>query len=177
MKRIIIPVLLIMANVAFAQDYCKKIKKEVTENNTSFSYETPYNEDSLPTIRALRNYSTNSDNEFDNFSLVFAIPCEFADLLGKNASGGEAEKEETKVVIEFDDKTKIVDDTTMITHDKKGDGSAIRIAFFPVTPQNIKALTSKKITKIHLATAEQAVTAEMALAIQQYLICLRDVKK
>ena len=177
MKKIIVFALLAFSTSSFAQDYCKQIKKEVTDNNRSFSYETPYDENKPPAIRAVRSYSTVEDNEFDNFSLVLTIPCEFSDLLAKTADGGEAEMEESKIVIEFDDKSKITDDTTMVTHDKKGDGSALRVAYFTVTPQNIKVLTTKKIAKFHLAKADQVVTDEMAVAIQKYLLCLNDVKK
>ena len=177
MRKAILLAMLFCSTATFAQDYCKQIKKEVTDNNTNFSYESPYDEANPPAIRALRNYGTSEENEFDNFSIVFTIPCEFSDLLSKTPDGGEAEMEETKIVIEFEDKTKMEDDTTMITHDKKGDGSALRIAYFTVTPENIKVLTTKKIVKFHLAKAEKAVTPEMATAIQQYLICLKAVKK
>ena len=176
MRKFIILAALLSANIAFGQDYCKQIKKEVTDNNTSFSYESPYTEDSPPLIRAMRSYSTNPDAEYDNFNLVFTIPCEFSDLIVKT-DGVESEKEELKIIIEFDDKTKIVDDTTQVTHEKKGDGSALRIAYYPITAENIKKLTTKKIVKFHLATAEATVPPEMAVAIEQYLICMKEVKK
>ncbi len=177
MKNLFIIAALLCFNSAFAQDYCKQIKKEVTENNTSFSYETPYIEDNPPAIRAVRNYSTSTENEFDNFNIVLYLPCDFGDLLAKNADGMESEKQEKTVVLEFDDKTRITDDTTMVTHDKKSDGSAARVAYFNVTAQNIKTLTTKKIVKVHLATASQAIAPEVATAMQAYLACLRDVKK
>lgn len=168
-----------MASTAlYAQtDYCKQIKKEVTDNNTSFSYETPYTESAPPAVRASRNFGTTEDGEFDNFALVLTIPCEFQDLLVKSKEGNESEKEEYKIAVEFDDKTKITDDTTLISHDKKGDGSALRYAYFPVNNQNIKALTTKKIVRIYLATAKLDVPADMATAMQQYLICLKNTKK
>lgn len=176
MKKLLIPALLFISSGAMAQDYCKQIKKEVTENNTSFTYETPWNEDTPPVLRATRSYSTNPDNEFDNFSLIFYIPCEFADLLTKTAAG-EAEKEEKKVVVEFEDKTKYTDEHLMITHEKKENGSAARVAYLVMTPSNIKTFTDKKITKVHLATAEAPVAADVATAIAKYLGCLRDLRK
>lgn len=176
MRKIIILALLLWGNSTFAQDYCKQIKKEVTENNTSFSYESPYNEDNPPPLRAIRNYSIGGEVDFENFNLVFFIPCEFSDFLVKTAEG-ETEKEETKLIIEFEDKSKIVDDTIMVTHDRRESGSAARVVYFPVTTQNIKMLTSKKIVKFHLAKSEATVPADVSAAIQQYIICLRDVKK
>lgn len=172
----LIPALLFLTTSAFAQDYCKQIKKEIGDNNTSFTYETPWNEDTPPALRAVRSYSTSTESEFDNFSLVLYIPCEFADLLTKTATG-EAEKEEKKVVIEFEDKTKFTDEHLMVSHEKKDNGSAARVAYVAMTPSNIKNFTSKKIVKIHLATAEAPVAADMATAIGKYLACLADLKK
>jgi hypothetical protein len=164
----------IAASTVNAQDYCKQIKKEVTDKNTNFSYETPYNIDSLPMIRLTRSYSTNPEQEFDNFSIVFMIPCMFGDLLGKD----EAEISETKLVIEFDDKTKYTNDTLSITHDySKGDGTAMRLAYLPITIDNVKSFTGKKITKFHLASANQAVPNDVATAAQQWAICLEKVRK
>lgn len=176
MKRLFILMLLAAANTGFAQDYCKQIKKEVTENNTNFNYETPYNEDAPPPVRAVRSYSTDPKADFDNFNVILSIPCEFADLL-TNGPNGEVEKEETGVVIEFTDKSKIEEPSIAIAHDKKGDGTAIRAAYLPVDGDNIKELTSKKIAKIHLAAATVSVTDEMAAAIQKYMACLRDTRK
>lgn len=175
MRKLLILASLLWVNGTFAQDYCKQIKKEVTDNNTSFNYESPYKDDSPPAVRAMRSYSTG-ETEFDNFNLIFFIPCDFSDLLVKTAEG-EMEKEETKIVIVFDDNSKITDDTIAISHDRRESGYAARMVYFPVTPQNIKNLTTKKIAKFHLAAAEATVTAEMATAIQQYIICLKDVKK
>ncbi len=177
MKKVLLLSAIFWGNLAFAQDYCKQIKKEVTENNTSFSYESPYSEDAPPAVRVMRNYSTNSDLEFDNFNLIFFIPCEFGDFLVKGADGNESEKEETGIVIEFDDKTKIKNDTIMVTHDRRESGSAARIVFFAVSKENIATLTTKKIAKIYLAKAEATVPVETATALQQYVGCLKAVRK
>jgi hypothetical protein len=175
MKKILIPAFLLFTSGTFAQDFCKQIKKEVGDNNTSFTYETPWSEDAPPAVRAMRSYSTSTESEFDNFSLVFYIPCEFGDLLTKTATG-EAEKEELKVVVEFEDKTKYTDEHLIITHEKKENGTAARLAYLVMTPTNIKTFTTKKIAKFHLATAEAPVGGEMATAITKYLACLRDLK-
>ena len=177
MKKIFLFAALLGSSSLFAQDICKQIKKEVTDNNTSFSYETPYSEDAPPAVRAVRNYSTNSDNEFDNFNLIFFIPCEFGDFLVKGADGSETEKEETGLVIEFDDKSKIKNDTLMVTHDRRESGSAARMAYLAITKANIATFTTKKIAKVYLAKATTDVPADIASAITQYLTCLKAVKK
>ena len=176
MKFIFVITLMATFGMANAQDYCKLIKKEVIDN-TTYNYESPYKEDSVPVMRVMRNYSTNADYEYDNFNLIVQIPCEFADLIGKTADGGEAEKEETKMIIEFEDKTKLTDDTLQVTHVKSDDGSAARVAYYPLTPQNIKTLTAKKIAKVYLASASATVPADIAAAIPQYILCLTKVKK
>lgn len=176
MKKLFFAIFLLSAHAGFAQDYCKQLKKEVTDNNTNYNYETPYNEDAPPPIRAVRSYSTDPKADFDNFNIILSIPCEFADLL-TTGPNGDVEKTETGVVIEFTDKSKIEEPSIAVTHDNKGDGSALRVAFLPVDGDNIKDLTTKKIAKIHLATATIAVTDEMATAMQKYMACLRDTRK
>jgi hypothetical protein len=175
-RQIAVFVLIVCGLAAQAQDYCKQIKKEITDNNTSFSYETPYTDDNLPAMRAIRNYSTANDAEFDNFNVILNIPCEFADLLVKTADG-ESEKEEFGVVIYFDDKTSYKADSIQITHDKKGDGTAIRTAFVPINEDNIRPLTNKKVVKFSLAGISRDVPADLSNTVLQYLICLKNVKK
>ena len=176
MKIVFTLALLALGFTGFAQDPCKDIKKEVTEENTNFVFESPFDADNPPPVRVKRSYSTNPDFEYDNFSVVFSIPCEFSELLGKDKDGNEAEKEEMKIVIEFDDKSKITDDTLKIAHETKSDGSYMRVAYFPVTPKNMKTLTGKKIVKFQLVTASEEVPADVATAVQQYIVCMSTVK-
>ncbi len=175
MKKLFFIALLVAGNTVFAQDYCKQLKKEVTENNTSFTYETPYDENNPPLMRAVRSYSTDPKNDFDNFNIILTIPCEFADLLSPGPNG-ESEKEESGIVIEFADKSKIEEDIA-ISHDKKGDGTAARIAYLPITGDSIKEFVGKKVAKIYLAKASATVPADMATAIQAYMKCLKDTHK
>lgn len=176
MKKLLILALLFSAHTVLAQDYCKQIKKDITENNTNFNCETPYNEDAPPLVRAVRSYSTDPKNDFDNFNLILSIPCEFADLL-TNGPNGEVEKEEVGVIIEFSDKSKIEEPSIAVTHDKKGDGSAVRVAYLPIDGDNVIDFTKKKIVKIQLAKTTANVPDDMATAMQKYMACLRDAKK
>ncbi|NCX95808.1 MAG: hypothetical protein EBX41_05245 [Chitinophagia bacterium] len=168
--------MLCLSSLVYGQDYCKQIKKEVTDNNTSFSYETPFKEDSMPPVRAVRIYSTNPDAEFDNFTLIFTLPCEYAELLEKK-DGAESEKEESGIVITFEDKSKITDETLAITHDKRGSGYAARSATLTIGTDNIKDLSTKKIAKVKLSTAEISISPAMSNAMLQYINCLKNVKK
>jgi|GEM_PF-1206880 len=176
MKLAITLAFLALANVSFAQDPCKDIKKEVTENNTTFVFESPYDVDAPPAARVKRSYCTNPDYEYDNFNLVLTIPCEFSDLLGKDKDGNDVEMDEKKVVIEFDDKSKITNDTLKIEHETKGDGTSMRVAYLAITPSLMKTLTTKKIIKFQLAKANEEVPAEVATSIQQYVGCLSNVR-
>lgn len=174
MKYLLTLLLLSGAPALWAQDYCKQVKKEVTENNTSFSFESPYNEDDLPAARVVRNYSTNTESEFDNFNVIFTIPCEYSTLIGSN----NTEIEESKVIIEFDDKTQFKDDAMPVTHERKeGTTMAYRVAVVTLLAENIKDFTSKKVAKIKLATADRTLTAAEATALQQYIICVNNAKK
>ena len=177
MKLAITLAFLALANVSFAQDPCKDIKKEVTENNTTFLFESPYDVDAPPVARVKRSYCTNPDYEYDNFNLVLSIPCEFNDLLGKDKDGNDVEMDEKKVIIEFDDKSKISNDTLTIEHEKKdADGSYMRVAYVAITPSLMKSLTTKKIVKFQLAKANEEVPADVAASIQQYVGCLSNVR-
>jgi len=168
---------MLACTMAHAQDYCKQIIKEVSDENTLFSFTTPYDEKNTPCLRAERHYSTDPADGLDNFFLVMEAPCKFEDILKKTDSS-EGEKEETKIIIEFDDHSKIMDDTIKIVHDNSaGDGTAKRIAYYPVNQENIKALTTKKIIKITLAVGEKEVTDDIATPMQHYLQCMWDAKK
>jgi hypothetical protein len=177
MKRWVLVPALLLCGVAHSQDYCKQIIKESSDENTLFSYTTPFDEKNVPPIRAERHYSTDAADGLDNFFLVMEAPCKFEDILQKTDSS-EGEKEETKIVIEFDDHSKIEDDTIKIVHDNSaGDGTAKRIAYYPINEENIKSLTAKRIIKITLATGERDVPEPIATPMQHYLQCMWDVKK
>jgi len=166
-----------LASAASAQDYCKDIKKEITDNNTNFSFESPYSEDTPPLARVARSYSTNPEFQYDNFNIIFSIPCEFGDLLGKDKDGNEVEMEETKIVVEFDDNSRLTDDTIKIVHQSGGDGAYARVGYFPVTPQNLKSFSGHKITKFHLAKVSSDLPADQAQALEQYVKCIADERK
>ena len=162
---------------ANAQDFCKQIKKEVSEDKTVYDFASPFDPVDVPPIRVTRSYSTNPEYSYDNFILIFQIPCDLDNIYTKNPDGAQIEKEESKVIVEFEDKTTITDDTLKITHDYTDDRSqALRVVYYPLTEKTIKDFTTKKIVKFSLAGYEKAVPPAMANALMQYIICIKAVK-
>ena len=62
---------------ATAQDYCKRVKKEVLGNNIQFDFTSPSTPHSAPSMEEMsplyvrRNISKDEDNPFDNFFSPF----------------------------------------------------------------------------------------------------------
>jgi hypothetical protein len=169
--------LLAFTQTADAQDYCKRIKTEISDDKTMYDYSSPYDPLKVPAVRVNRKYSTDSDIGFDNFSVIFQIPATLDDIYTKSADGGQVEKEEKKLVIEFDDKSKLTDEDIPVSHDITDDRmQAIRQLYYPLTDANVKELSSKKIVKFSLAGIEQNVPADSATAIQHYVQCMKAMK-
>jgi hypothetical protein len=162
---------------ANAQDFCKQITKEVSPDKKNTELNSPLDQQEVTTIRLTRNINTDPDDGFDNFFMIFRVVGDMETIYTKNADGEQIEKEETKLVIEFTDQTKIVDDTIRISHDFTGDKSqAIRYVYFPLTEATLKDLTAKKISKITLAGYDKAIPADYANAIMHYVDCVKKAK-
>ncbi|GAA4470027.1 hypothetical protein GCM10023093_30470 [Nemorincola caseinilytica] len=166
-----------IAQMASAQDFCKDIKKEVSDNKMLTEYESPYKESALPLIRVKRSVSVDEDTPFDNFVMVFRVICGVDDIYATNSDGGKTEKPEKRLTIVFDDNTRIVDDTVDVMHDITVDRTeAIRYIYYPVIPETVGDLSSKKISKFVIAGQEVPVPADNANAIMQYTKCIRNAK-
>ena len=177
MKAILLFLMFAFLQTAHGQDYCKRIKTEVSDDKTMYDYSSPYDPLKIPAVRVNRKYSTDSDIGFDNFSIIFQIPATLDDIYSKTAEGGQVEKEEKKLVIEFDDKSKLTDEDIIVTHDITDDHmAAVRLVYYPLTDANVKELMSKKIAKFSLAGIEQTVIADSATAIQHYILCMKAMK-
>ena len=158
-----------------AQDFCKQVKKEVQDN--VFDFSSPYDPTDIPAVRVTRSYNTNPDFPSDNFYLIFYIVGDLEGIYEKTASGEQAEKQEKKLVVQFDDGSKVVDDSIRIIHDRTVDMlQAIRYVYLPVADNNLKDFTSKKIAKFSLAGFEQTVPADSANAVMHYVQCIKAVK-
>ena len=177
MKAIYLLLIFAFIQSASAQDFCKLIKKEVSDDKSTFDFTSPYNPGEIPAVRVTRSYTNNPDFPSDNFYLIFYIVGNLEGIYEKTASGEQIEKEEKKLVVEFDDKTKVVDDSIKIIHDRTVDMlEAIRYVYCPMTDNNLKDFTTKKIVKFSLAGYEQTVPADSANAMMHYVQCIKAVK-
>jgi len=177
MRVMLLLVALTCLQTVYAQDYCKRIKKEVSEDKTAFDYTSPYDQNEKPSLTVKRSYNINSDEPFDNFILQFRIVGPLDDIYTKTADGNQVEKEEKILTVEFDDKTKFIDDTIQVDHDISDDRIfAIRYLNFPLSDETLKDFTSKKIVKFTLAGYSQTVTIDSATSIQHYIQCMKAVK-
>ena len=158
------------------QDFCKQIKKDVSDDKTVYDYSSPFDVMNPPPVRVTRSYSNSKEFSFDNFTLIFQIPCDLDSIYNK-VDGAQVEKEEYRLIVEFEDKSKITDDTLKIIHDFTEDRSqALRVLYYPLTERTMKDFTTKKIAKFSLAGHEMTVLPDVANAAMQYIICIKAAK-
>ncbi len=176
--RLILSLLVLFAlNSAHAQDICSKIKKDVSADKMNVDMESPYEEANQPLIRVSRSYSTNEENPFDNFYVIFRVSCDLDSIYTKDANGGQVEKEEKGVIIEFEDHSKLTDEELKVNHDLSDDHmSAVRYAYLIVNDQNLKSLTTKGIIKFTLAGSSGLVSPDQASVVMEYVKCMKAVK-
>jgi len=161
---------------ANGQDFCKQIKKEVSADKTQYDFFSPYEESNLPAIRIARSVNTNPEISYDNFFIIFRMTTgEVDNFYTKSVDGALVEKIEHKLVVEFEDKSKISDDTINVTHDFSEDKTeGIRSLFYPLTETNLKDFSTKKIVKFSLGGYEKKYPADSANAIVQYIKCIQS---
>jgi hypothetical protein len=169
--------LLAITQCADAQDYCKMVKKEVSDNKVQTDYFSPYKPNERTVLRVKRSISTDEDYPYDNFIAMFNITCPLDAIYDKTAGGGMEEKNEKSLIIVFDDESKIVDDTVEISHDFTEDRTeATRYVFYQLTPSEIEDFSTKKISKFILAGQEHPYPADSANAIMEYCKCIKAGK-
>lgn len=177
MKLLYTLVLLALAQGASAQDFCKLLKKEVSENKVQTDFSTPYKHDETPAIRLKRSISKDEEFPYDNFVAMFNVVCPLDAIYNKNADGGQTEKAEKSLTIVFDDNSKIVDDTVDVSHDFTDDRTeATRYVFYTLTPSQVEEISNKKISKFIIAGQEKAFPADSANAIMQFAKCMKTAK-
>lgn len=162
---------------ANAQDYCKQIKKDVSPDKKIVDYSSPADAQEVTNIRLTRSLNLDPDYESDMFLMTFQIVGELEGMYAKSAEGVQEEKEEWKLMVEFEDKSKWTDDTIKLSHDVTSDKmQAIRIVFFNLTEPSIKEFSTKRITRFTLAGFEKAITPEYGNAIMHYVQCMKGIK-
>ena len=177
MKIVLSFLLITVSCSAYAQDYCKRIKKEVSEDKKSINYSSPYDATEPASMHVTRNVNLDPEYPSDNFYIIFRITGNLESIYTKSDAGSQTEKDEKKIVVEFDDKSTIVDDSMQVSHDFTDDKlQAIRYVYYPLSEQSIKEFTSKKVVKYTLAGFDQKVVADSAVSIQHYVMCIKDAK-
>ncbi len=177
MKFVLYLLLLTLCCSASGQDYCKRIKKEVSEDKKSINYSSPYEPLEPASIHVTRNVNLDPEYPSDNFYIIFRITGNLESIYSKNDAGEQVEKEEKKLVVVFDDKSALEDENIQVSHDLTDDKlQAIRYVYYPLTEQSIKDFSTKKIVKYSLAGTEQNVVSDTAISIQHYVTCIRDAK-
>lgn len=162
---------------AFGQDYCKLIKKEVSPDKKTYNYSSPPDAGEVTTIKITRTINTDPDYESDNFFMVFSLVGQLDGIYTKTTNGEQIEKDEFKIIVEFEDKSKLIDDTLKIIHDFTNDKSeAIRTVYYPLTDPTINDFSTKKITKFSLAGYDKLIPADSANVIMHYVLCMKNVK-
>ena len=76
MRAFILLLAIFAGHIAFAQDICSKIKKDISADKTNVEMNSPYDEANQPLIRISRSYSTNEENPFDNFYVIIRAKCD-----------------------------------------------------------------------------------------------------
>lgn len=171
--------LLIMAATISAngQDFCKQIKKEVSDNKVQTDYSSPFKQEHIPPVRVMRSVSTDAEFPFDNYTMIFQIHCGLGDIYDKTADGGQTEKKETKLVVTFADNSTITDDSTEISHDFSDDRTeAMRNMYLPLTEGQVNDFSTKRILKFSLAGQERLFPADSSNALMQYVKCMKEAK-
>ena len=163
--------LLALSGNVLAQDYCKQVKKEVSDNKVQTDYWVPFKNDNVPPVRVKRSISTDEDYPYDNFTAVFYAVCPL-DAVYDPAT--QSNRKETSLTVFFEDGSKIVDDTVEVSHDVTEDRTeATRFIYYPLTPDQIGDITTKKISKFIIGGQERIVPPDTALMVMEYAKCMK----
>ena len=177
MKSIYLIMLSAFISTAHAQDFCKQIKKDVSEDKTVFDYASPFEPGDPPPVRVSRSYSISGENKFDNFLITFQIPCDMDSIYNKSASGTQTERDEHGLIVEFEDHSKVTDDAIKISHDFTQDRSqALRVVYYTLTEKAVRDFTTKKIIKFSVAGYPLLLPDADANALMHYIACINAVK-
>ena len=159
-----------------AQDFCKQVKKEITDK-TTFSYTAPFDSTRICPIKIARLYSTNPEIEFDNFSITLFVTGDLQEFFKKNPDGDGA-NDSRKLLIQFDDNTTYKEDSVTISYEHLNDIQLIvKSVFVSIGTKNVANFTDKKIAKFGFGGLERTISADSAMAYKSYLQCIKNVKQ
>ena len=177
MKIIHLLLALTLVPSVYGQDYCKRIQKEVAQDKKTFEFASPFNPNEKPALKVFRNFNTDPEFAYDNFFIVFRLEIPLDSIYKVTADGSQTEKDEKSLVVEFDDHSKIIDDTIHINHDVSDDHTlAVRYLDYPITNVTEKDFSTKKIIRFSLAGTYQPVITDSANSIMHYVQCMKDLK-
>ncbi len=177
MKIIYLLTILACVQTAHGQDYCKLITKEVSDDKKTFEYASPFDQNDKPAVRVTRNYNTDPEYAYDNFYVIFRLESPLDSIYNTTPDGRQTERDERKLVVEFEDQSKITDDTIRINHDVSDDHTqAVRYIDFPLTDATAKDFATKKIARFSLAGNYRSVAPDSANSILHYIQCMKSVK-
>jgi len=159
-------------------NYCDQVKKDVSDDKTAFDFSSPYDQYENHPMRITRSFSNNPEFSYDNFFIIFEYAGDLDSIYDTDEKGIRKEKNESKVIIEFDDHSKIVDDTMKINHDFTLDKSqSIRFVYYPVNDNNYNSFINKKVLKFSLGGYEQVMPVDSTDSFRKYLACIKAAKK
>jgi hypothetical protein len=177
MKVVFLLIAMATVQIVNAQDYCKFVKKDVSPDKTVVEFTAPFDATDIYAMRVTRNYSVNTDEPYDNFYIIFQQVGEINQIYSQTPEGEQTEKEEKALIVEFDDKSKYVDDTIKIAHDFTTDRTqATRFVYYPLTPANVKDFSTKKIVKYSLAGYEHTAIPDSANSVMHYIKCMQAAR-
>lgn len=178
MKYLLLLLASAMLSPAIAQDYCKQVVKDVSPDKKILDYSSPSDAEEVTVIKVSRSINVDPDYEADNFFMIFQIVGDLDNIYTKSPEGEQTEKEEWKLAIIFDDNSTITEDTLKISHDFTSDKlQAIRQVYYTLNENSIRELSTKKIKKFSLAGYEKALTPGYAIAIMNYVACIKKAKQ
>lgn len=157
-------------------DYCKQIRKEIVDS-TTYNYYSPYDTIKIPDVKITRSYNVDPDLAFDNMIITFYNISDLQAFFVKNPTG-EGENDDKKFVIEFDDKSKFVQDSVVLSYETKNEEQIVVKSFsLSLEGGALDKLSTKQISVYSFGGISKTVSADTALAYKNYIQCIKNVRK
>ena len=176
MRRYLILITTFCQLAVYAQDYCKMVKKEVS-NETTFTYTSPFDSAGVTPVKVTRIFSTDADQPFDNFMIQFQLVTDLQEFYAKNPHG-EGENDSKIFTVEFDDKSKIESKDPAFSFDPLNENQTlIRGCTLSLEGADLTALSTKLITRFIMSGYARNLTPDTAQAYKAYINCIKATHK